>query len=105
MKQAFLKRGKGDIFEAPNYAKKRPMIRHQVYFDTLGSLKEDSASWRSTFAGLSVLRLVDSYAETGLSVDPGSGAQLHSVRSAIEGVSEGDPIRGVLANVLEEVTR
>ena len=80
------------------------MIRHQVYFDTLGSLKEDSASWRSTFAGLSVLRLVDSYAETGLSVDPGSWAQLHNVRSAIEGVSEGDPIRGVLANVLEEVT-
>src|SRR6478672_9727981 len=105
MKQAFLKRGKGDIFEAPNYVLKGPMIRHQVYFDTLGSLKEDSASWRSAFAGLSVLRLVDSYAETGLSIDPAGWAQLHNVRTAIEGVSEGDPIRGVLTTVLEEVTR
>src|SRR3954470_19843625 len=85
--------------------KKAQMIRHQVFFDTLGSLKEDSASWRSAFAGLSVLRLVDTYAETGLSVDPGSWAQLHSVRSAVEEVSDGDPIRGVLTSVLEEVTR
>src|SRR5438552_1183806 len=81
------------------------MIRHQVYFDTLGSLKEDSASWRSVFAGLAVLRLVDSYADNGSSIDPASWAQLHSVRSAIEAVSEGDPIRGVLTAVLEEATK
>ena len=84
---------------------KNTMIRHQVYFDTLGSLKEDSASWRSVFAGLSVLRLVDSYADNGSSIDPASWAQLHSVRSAIEAVSEGDPIRGVLTAVLEEATK
>jgi len=81
------------------------MIRHQVYFDTLGSMKEDSASWRSVFAGLSILRLVDSYADGASSIDPGSWAQLHSVRNAIEAVSEGDPIRGVLSTVLEEVTK
>jgi len=81
------------------------MIRHQVYFDTLGSMKEDSASWRSVFAGLSILRFVDSYADGGSSIDPASWAQLHSVRSAIEAVSEGDPIRGVLSTVLEEVTK
>jgi tetratricopeptide (TPR) repeat protein len=80
------------------------MIRHQVYFDTLGSLKEDSASWRSVFAGLSVLRLVDSYSETGASIDPANWAQLHSVRTAIQNVSEGDPVRSVLASVLEEAT-
>src|SRR3982751_1552863 len=84
---------------------KAQMIRHQVFFDSLGSLKEDSASLRAAFAGLSVLRLVDSYAETGLTVDPGSWAQLHNVRAAIAAVSEGDPIRGVLTTVLEEVTR
>lgn len=81
------------------------MIRHQVYFDTLGSMKEDSASWRSVFAGLSVLRLVDSYAETGASIDPANWAQLHNVRTAIEDVSEGDLVRGVLTTVLEEATR
>jgi tetratricopeptide (TPR) repeat protein len=81
------------------------MIRHQVYFDTLGSLQEDSASWRSVFAGLSVLRLVDSYAETGSSIDPANWAQLHSVRTAIDDVNEGDPVRGVLWTVFEEATK
>ncbi len=81
------------------------MIRHQVYFDTLGSMMEDSASWRSVFAGLSVLRLVDAYTETGSSIDPANWAQLHSVRTAIDNVSEGDPVRGVLKNVLEQATK
>jgi tetratricopeptide (TPR) repeat protein len=80
------------------------MIRHQVYFDTLGSMQEDSASWCAVFAGLSVLRLVDAYTDTGSSIDPANWAQLHSVRAAIEQVGEGDTIRGVLTNVLEEVT-
>jgi len=78
------------------------MIRHQVYFDTLGSLREDTASWRSAFAGLSVLRLVDAYTDNSASIDPANWAQLHSVRSAVEDVSAGDPIRGVLSSVLEE---
>ena len=81
------------------------MISHQVYFDTLGSMKEDSASWRSVFAGLSVLRLVDSYTETGASIDPANWAQLHCVRSAIEDVSDGDPVRSMLTTVLEEATK
>jgi tetratricopeptide (TPR) repeat protein len=81
------------------------MIRHQVYFDTLGSLKEDSASWRSAFAGLSVLRLVDSYSDGASAAEAGSWAQIHNVRTAVEGVSEGDPVRGVLTTVLEELTR
>jgi tetratricopeptide (TPR) repeat protein len=81
------------------------MIRHQVYFDTLGSMKEDSASWRSTFAGLSVLRFVDTYADTGSPIDPAGWAQLHSVRAAIEAVNEGDPVRGVLTTVFEQATK
>jgi len=81
------------------------MIRHQVYFDTLGSMKEDSASWRSVFAGLSVLRLVDTLVDSGSPIDPAGWGLLHSVRSAIEGVSEGDPVRGVLTTVFEEATK
>jgi tetratricopeptide (TPR) repeat protein len=68
-------------------------------------MKEDSASWRSVFAGLSVLRLVDSYADSGASIDPANWAQLHSVRSAIQDVNEGDPVRGVLSTVLHEATK
>jgi tetratricopeptide (TPR) repeat protein len=81
-----------------------PMIRHQVYFDTLGSMQEDSASWRSVFAGLSVLRLVDAYNPTGPATAPANWAQLHAVRAAIEEMSEGDAVRGVLICVLEEIT-
>jgi len=81
------------------------MIRHQVYFDTLGYLKEDSSCWRSAFAGLSVLRLVDAYVDTGPSNDPAGWAQLHSVRAAIEAVNEGDPVRGVLITVFEGLNR
>jgi tetratricopeptide (TPR) repeat protein len=81
------------------------MIRHQSYFDTLGSMQEDSASWRAVFAGLSVLRLVDAYTDTGSSVDPANWAQLHSVRAAIEVVGEGDPVRDILTNILEQVTK
>ncbi|MFL5501985.1 MAG: tetratricopeptide repeat protein [Gemmatimonadaceae bacterium] len=81
------------------------MIRHQVYFDRLGSMREDSPLWRSVFAGLSVLRLIDSYVETGASVDPTNWAQLHSVRSAVDNVSDGDPMRGVLTTVLEEANK
>ena len=81
------------------------MIRHQVYFDTLGSMKEDSASWRSVFAGLSVLRLVDTLVDSGSPIDPAGWGLLHSVRSAIDGVNEGDPVRGVLTTVFEEATK
>jgi tetratricopeptide (TPR) repeat protein len=81
------------------------MIRHQVYFDTLGSMQEDSASWRSVFAGLSVLRLVDTYADAGSPAHAPGWEQLHAVRAAIEAVSEGDTIRGVLTTVLEEATK
>jgi tetratricopeptide (TPR) repeat protein len=80
------------------------MIRHQVYFDTLGSMREDSASWRAVFAGLSVLRLVDTYDPTGPASSQANWAQLHAVRMAIAEMSEGDAVRGVLTCVLEEIT-
>jgi tetratricopeptide (TPR) repeat protein len=80
------------------------MIRHQVYFDTLGSMQEGSASWRSVFAGLSVLRLVDAYDPVGPTTSPANWAQLHAVRTAIEEMSEGDAVRSVLTCVLEEIT-
>ena len=80
------------------------MIRHQIFFDILGSMREDSASWRSAFAGLSVLRLVDSYADGGSKPGSAGWAEFHSVRTAIEAVCDGDPVRGVLTGVLQEIT-
>src|SRR5476651_1335481 len=103
-KQAFPRGEKGAFWSHLIPPEKALMIRHQVYFDTLGSMQEDSASWCAVFAGLSVLRLVDAYTDTGSSIDPANWAQLHSVRAAIEQVGEGDTIRGALTCVLEEVT-
>src|SRR5688572_31171870 len=80
------------------------MIRHQVYFDTLGSHHEDSASWRSAFAGLSVLRLVDSYVDADAGSVPPNWAQLHTVRAAVDDVAAGDSVRGVLSCALDELT-
>lgn len=80
------------------------MIRHQVYFDTLGSLREDSGSWRAVFAGLSVLRLVDTYVDLSPEGTPPNWAQLHSVRAAVDDIHEGDPVRGVLGCVIDEMT-
>ncbi|MFN2604380.1 MAG: tetratricopeptide repeat protein [Gemmatimonadaceae bacterium] len=104
MKKAFPAGGNRCILEAPKTPFRASMIRHQVYFDTLGSMKEDTASWRSVFAGLSVLRFVDSYSEPGSAVNPSSWAQAHSVRAAINDVSEGDPVRGVLITVVDELS-
>jgi tetratricopeptide (TPR) repeat protein len=81
------------------------MIRHQIYFDTLGAMKEDSDSWRSVFAGLSVLRLVDAYADAGSPTHPPDWAELHAVRAAIEAVGQGDTLRSVLTTVFEEATK
>jgi tetratricopeptide (TPR) repeat protein len=77
------------------------MIRHQVYFDTLGSMKEGTPSWRSVFAGLSVLRLVDSYNESSSAVNRAAWAQVHSVRTAIDEITEGNLIRSLLAGVVD----
>jgi len=79
------------------------MIRHQVFFDTLGSMKEGTPSWRSVFAGLSVLRLVDAYAESSSTTNRANWTQVHSVRTAIEEMSEGDLIRGVLTTVVDSL--
>ncbi|HZE07386.1 MAG TPA: hypothetical protein VE110_01390, partial [Gemmatimonadaceae bacterium] len=80
------------------------MIQHQVYFDTLGSMREDTPSWRSVFAGLSVLRFVDAYAAAASSSARPGWTQLHSVRVAIEEMSDGDVIRGVLTSVVDDLT-
>src|SRR3954469_1981124 len=81
------------------------MIRHQVYFDTLGSMQEGTPSWRSVFAGLSVLRLVDASDESSSPADRAGWALVHSVRSAIDEMSNGDLIRGVLTTVVDAFSK
>lgn len=79
------------------------MIRHQAFFNTLGSLAEDSPAWRSVSAGLVVMRLVDSYSERGTQPAPRGWVEVHNVRTAIDSVSVGDPLRSSLNNIVDSV--
>jgi len=79
------------------------MIRHQAFFDTLGSLGEDSPAWRAVSAGLVVLRLVDSYADSGRTPAPRSWVELHNVRASVDQVNDGDPVRSTLEAVVDAI--
>jgi hypothetical protein len=82
------------------------MIRHQVYFDTLGSMQEGTPSWRSVFAGLSVLRLVDAYSEASSSATNRAGwAEVSTVRNVVGEISEGNLVRTVLTTVVDALTK
>jgi tetratricopeptide (TPR) repeat protein len=81
------------------------MIRHQVYFDTLGSMKEGTPAWCSVFAGLSVLRLVDAYGESSSAPNRAGWPLVHSVRAVIDQMSEGDLIRGLLTTVVDALSK
>jgi hypothetical protein len=81
------------------------MIRHQVYFDALGSMQEGTPSWRSVFAGLSVLRLVDAYSESSSAANRAGWAQVNTVRTVIDEMSEGTLTRGLLTTIVDTLTK
>jgi tetratricopeptide (TPR) repeat protein len=53
------------------------------------------------FAGLSVLRLVDASSESSSPANRANWALVHTVRTAIDEMSDGDLIRGVLTTVVD----
>jgi hypothetical protein len=77
------------------------MLKHAVYFDLLGSLDENALERRSTLAGLLVLRLVDWQLESDAWQVPTDWMAVESIRRAVMDVSEGDPVRATLLNVLD----
>jgi hypothetical protein len=77
------------------------MLKHAVYFDLLGSLDENAPERRSTLAGLLVLRLVDWRLDDGASHEAAAWASVESIRRVLLEVSEGDPIRATLLNLLD----
>jgi hypothetical protein len=76
------------------------MINHQAFFEYLSSADQNSPAWQPVVAGLAVLRFVDS--RLG---DEASGesdwAHLESVKSAVNGISEGDPVRSILLSLID----
>lgn len=79
------------------------MIQHHAFFETLGELDESSAEWRTIFAGLSVLRLVDRFVINEERPIPAS-AELDTSRTSVEAVAEGNPARAILFNVIDSIS-
>lgn len=80
------------------------MIKHHAFFEALGALgDEKSPEWRSIFAGLSVLRLLDRLADVRESVPEATTHELDQSRRSVEGVSEGDPVRAILLRILDRL--
>lgn len=79
------------------------MIRHHAFFQTLGSLDERDVAWQPTLAGLAVLRLFDSVAESPL-LDARDDWTVHrAARDAVAAVAEGNPARAILARILDRL--
>lgn len=79
-------------------------MRHHPFIESLGNLEPDSAEWRSVLSGLLVLRLADAVREQGRPLIEADWAGVYSIREAVKGISDGDPIRRVLSRLLDELS-
>ena len=78
------------------------MISHQAYFEFLAGSDQNAPAWHPVLAGLAVLRLIDSRVgdESRVATD---WASLESTTSAVTALSEGDPVRRILLQLIEAV--
>ena len=75
-------------------------VRHLVFFEELAGLKETDAAWHATSAGLVVLRQFDAWVDDGaIALQDAWG--LSAIRDAIASISEGTPVRSILAAILD----
>lgn len=79
------------------------MLRHLAFFEALAELEETDAEWRSTSAGLVVLRLVDDWMDHGPFPAGGNGWGVHAVRGAVEAMDVGNPTRLILAGIVDAI--
>ena len=79
------------------------MLRHLAFFEALAELDESDAAWRSTSAGLVVLRLFDDWMEHGPFPAGAAGWGIRAVREAVEAVDSGNPTRLILAGVVDAI--
>jgi hypothetical protein len=79
------------------------MIKHHAFFEALGSMQEKSPEWNASFAGLSVLRLLDRLAEVRELAELPGGHEEYASRRAVESVAEGDPARAILLRILDRL--
>lgn len=78
------------------------MISHQAFFEHLANADQNSPAWQPVVAGLAVLRFVDS--KLGDDIGSDDWAHLESIRGAVNGISEGDPVRSILMSIIDAVS-
>lgn len=76
-------------------------IRHLPYFEALAQMDEGDPSWRTTSAGLVVLRLIDAWLEEGAHVAASDSWGMRAVRETVNGVSPGSAERSILIGILD----
>ncbi|HUF26080.1 MAG TPA: hypothetical protein VMM18_03765 [Gemmatimonadaceae bacterium] len=76
-------------------------LRHLAYFERLARLEETDTEWRATTAGLVVLRLLDAWMEEGPEQVHAGSWSFEAAREEVDTVSVGNPVRTILAGVLE----
>ena len=76
------------------------MIAHTVFFGSLGGMRENDPAWPPVFAGLAVLRLIDSFRVNPAQARDAEEMTLVSARAAAAGIREGDPTREVLLRII-----
>lgn len=77
------------------------MVRHQVFFESLGALDASDPGWSSPFAGLSVLRIVDSLAAAADAPNAAHRAAINAARATASSIREGDPSRAILLRIFD----
>jgi tetratricopeptide (TPR) repeat protein len=80
-----------------------PMLSHQAYFEFLAGSDQNVPVWQPVLAGLAVMRLIDSriaHDRRGES----DWASVESAKSAVRAISEGDPVRAILLQLIEAVS-
>src|SRR5690242_6330673 len=81
-------------------------LPHFPFFEALAKTSsEDDPDWRSTKAGLLVLRLLDNWAMWGAEVITGNEWGVHVVRRAVTLVDDGNPLRGLIMSVLDAMRK
>lgn len=77
------------------------MISHQAYFEFLAGSDQNAPPWHPVLAGLAVLRLID--LRVGGESRARDWGSLESTRSAATALSEGDPVRAILLQLVDAV--
>lgn len=76
-------------------------ISHVPFFRALSDIQPGENGWNSIFAGLSVLRLIDSYAANAARAEQTEMLTIDSARRAADAIPKTDPARAILLRAID----